>query len=1227
MKKTYTFFSSLLFVLFGQAQPSVNLSPSSGCAPLSNTISFYDPLATSYEVQIINPNQSWTPIYTTTTINNFINYTFLNGGLYYVSVIGLDQVGSYIGESSTSIDVYGIDNTFYGSSLQGACPGDQVWLSIWTFNQPGGSSLYDWDLGNGTVYTQIPYDYVYSSYPNAGDFPVSVNVQVQGCGNYQLLDTIKVSLTAAVIPYFTSYFYPNDSICPGDELNIYGPNTGYSVYNYGDGTNYSGTSNLPHVYTATGTYYVSVTSINGCGNSFTDLDTIHVVGGLPNSFSSYLDFGMSDTLVCPNTNVSFYSSYPANNLKWNLSPTDSSTASNAQVSFPLPGIYPIKLTTYNGCGSPASIIKNLYVVDTISASPFSLNMTDSICPGSPFMVDFSGYIQQSSNFTYDFGDTIFSGPYRNLLGHIYYSPGTYSVSVSYLNGCGNSASASASIYVGASAGTQHTVFFSLPSGNSGGESSCPGDSTFAIIFPAGGTNIYNIDFGDGSPLVSNGTLLPGPDGLLYSIYRHLYTLAGNYTVTNTVASVCGGSYTDTIHTTVGNSASPNQGDFFWDDTKYYCLGDPITFYAYGASQYEWDFGDATGILQTNGLLQPVVHSYNEPGYYHLRLIVKNSCMLTDTVFANLNVPDTRINISTNSISSSCGVANGKAISIASGGSLPYHYSWTNGDNSFLADSLLSGIYVVNIEDQNGCKNFGIATISDLQAPSILINNVLNVSCNNGADGVIDISVIGSSGPYTFLWSNGKTSEDINNLVAGPYEITVTDANGCVATKSINVTEPNTFVVSFSMTQPACGASNGVIVANILGSTGPYNFIWQNGLNSNTLSGLTAGTYSLVVLDAKGCLKQITTSLSNQGAPAIGIDSIGALDCGSGGASISCTGIGAIPLNYSWTNGTTLYSTADISALAQGSYTLTCTDVNGCSSFKVVDIVESAPISNPICLVTVDTTTYTNKVIWEEVTQPNLASYNIYRESSQAGLYYLAGNVNRDSLHQFIDSVADPSIRAWRYKISSVSDCGTESEKSTLHKTIHLTVNKGLTDSIYNLIWDDYEGQNTYTSFYIWIYKNTTGWVKVDSIAKTDHSYTSFVNGFSSLNALYYFVEAGPLNPCDPTRSIINTSRSNIKQIIQPVPDTSTIGIVKHNYNLESLIIYPNPSKGQITINTGKEICKTKIEVLDIFGQVVYSEELFMSTKNIDMNNLANGVYFVRVRNANKTMSRKVLLNK
>lgn len=118
---------------------------------------------------------------------------------------------------------------------------------------------------------------------------------------------------------------------------------------------------------------------------------------------------MSDTLVCPNTNVSFYSSYPANNLKWNLSPTDSSTASNAQVSFPLPGIYPIKLTTYNGCGSPASIIKNLYVVDTISASPFSLNMTDSICPGSPFMVDFSGYIQQSSNFTYDFGDTIFRG--------------------------------------------------------------------------------------------------------------------------------------------------------------------------------------------------------------------------------------------------------------------------------------------------------------------------------------------------------------------------------------------------------------------------------------------------------------------------------------------------------------------------------------------------------------------------------------------------------------------------------------------------------------------------------------------------------------------------------------------------------------------------------------------------------------------------------------------------
>jgi hypothetical protein len=160
---------------------------------------------------------------------------------------------------------------------------------------------------------------------------------------------------------------------------------------------------------------------------------------------------------------------------------------------------------------------------------------------------------------------------------------------------------------------------------------------------------------------------------------------------------------------------------------------------------------------------------------------------------------------------------------------------------------------VNISDAKGCKNYAIATVSDAQAPTILVNNVIDASCNNGNDGTIDISVIGGAAPYTYTWSNGKTTEDVNNLVAGPYEITIKDANGCESNKSITVGQPSPYTVSFTYSMPDCGMNNGAIQANILGSTGPYYFIWNTGLNNSLISGIGAGIYDLTVLDSKGCL--------------------------------------------------------------------------------------------------------------------------------------------------------------------------------------------------------------------------------------------------------------------------------------------------------------------------------------------------------------------------------------
>ena len=185
----------------------------------------------------------------------------------------------------------------------------------------------------------------------------------------------------------------------------------------------------------------------------------------------------------------------------------------------------------------------------------------------------------------------------------------------------------------------------------------------------------------------------------------------------------------------------------------------------------------------------------------------------------------------------------------------------------------------------------------------------------------------------------------------------------------------------------------------------------------------------------------------------------------------------------------------------------------------------------------------------------------------------------------------------------------------------------MTDSIYNLIWDDYEGQNTYTTYYIWRYADSLGWQKIDSLSKLDHSYTDYVNGFSQLTNLYYQVEAGPLDGCDPSRAIINTSRSNIKQIVYtPIIDTTTpIGISENM--LIDFNVYPNPSKGQITITGAKDLGKIKIEVTNVLGQVLYSEEAIANNKVIDLNRFANGVYFVRLYVEDRTVSKKIILSR
>ena len=853
MKKLYILICIALFTAFANAQVSLSVSPNGGCAPLVVTANYSAPGGQTYSVSV-NSNSGWQSYSTTSTTYTL---TLSYGGSYYIYVDAYDASGFYLGYASQNVQVYGLGSDGINSTAwQGSCPGDDVGFWANLYSSGGTNPVYSWDLGNGTTYSQIPYQSVQGSYPNAGTYTISLQVTLPGCGTYNATDTLVVSNNAAIVPTFQTYIYPNDSVCKGDEIHLGAPNQYYLIYDYGDGT-YDNNSNgyiSGHAYQNNGTYYASVTAVNGCGNYFTDTDTIYVVNGLPYSgWPPQINFS-GDSIVCPNTELYFYPNTNNDNIQWDFGNNDTTDLNNPVRAFATLGVHTVTLTEFNGCGSSASNSVNIYVVDTISAYGLNLTMTDSICPGSPFIVEASmpGNYNNGpgggNEFVFDFGDTTITT--SELGSHIYNTPGTYTVQVTSTNGCGNSTSDTDTIYVGQST-NPGPVFFMAPNQDTSPGSTngtCPGDTAFMVLFPGGGNMTYVVDFGDGSPTTSAYSTLTGPGGLTYFIFKHAYSTIGTYTASLTYSTPCGGQAVVTAEVNISSSATMEDASFFYDDTKFYCLGDEYTFFSYGGSTYEWDFGDNTGTLLTNGILQPVTHTFSEPGYYNVQMIVTNGCGLKDTNEVGINVTDTRINIVTNQVKSHCGEEDGKAIAIASGGTLPYTYNWTNGDNSFIADSVQAGIYLVTVTDAMGCSNYEIATVSDQEAPAILVNNLIDVSCFGGNDGVIDIGVVGSSAPYTFVWTNGQTSEDVNNLVAGPHEVIVTDANGCVSTKSIFINEPDDYTVSFTQSTPACNLSTGTLTANVLGSSGPYYYMWSNGSNAAVNSGIAAGFLEIFVLD-------------------------------------------------------------------------------------------------------------------------------------------------------------------------------------------------------------------------------------------------------------------------------------------------------------------------------------------------------------------------------------------
>ncbi|MBI4647364.1 MAG: choice-of-anchor L domain-containing protein, partial [Bacteroidia bacterium] len=231
----------------------------------------------------------------------------------------------------------------------------------------------------------------------------------------------------------------------------------------------------------------------------------------------------------------------------------------------------------------------------------------------------------------------------------------------------------------------------------------------------------------------------------------------------------------------------------------------------------------------------------------------------------------------------------------------------------------------------------IVTLSQPAEPVITYTSTLpSCGLNNGA---VNLTVTGGNPPFTYLWSNGATTEDINNVPAGIIYVTVTDSSDCAYIQTISLPNSSSATATSTVLHESCPVSNdGSIDLTVTGGTPPYAFLWSNGLTTEDINMLSPGNYSIQVTDAAGCITAATYEILAAGEIII-TGSVTNETCGNMDGAIDISIFGGIPLySYIWSNSAI---TQDITGLQQGTYLVTVSDANSCiktASFSVINIV-------------------------------------------------------------------------------------------------------------------------------------------------------------------------------------------------------------------------------------------------------------------------------------------------
>lgn len=517
-------------------------------------------------------------------------------------------------------------------------------------------------------------------------------------------------------------------------------------------------------------------------------------------------------------------------------------------------------------------------------------------------------------------------PYQFSIDGVTFSPdsvftgliaGSYTITIRDTNGCSTTTSVSITQPSAALTATSSTTI-ALCNGSTDGT---------ATVNPSGGTPGYTYQWST-VPVQTTQTAT----GLTAGTYSCLVTDTNGctYNVTGIVvgqATVLGGTATSTMVICNGGNTGTA--------TATPAGGTP-------GYSYSWNSVPVQTTQTATGLIA---------GNYIVTITDTNSCLV------NINVTvsePTAIAAATSATDVLCnGGATGTATAIASGGTPGYAYSWNTVpvQTTSTATGLAAGSYMVYITDTNLCVDSFSVVVNEPAVLAATASGVINVNCFGGSTGIATVSVSGGLGPYSYSWNTipVQNNDTAFNLSVGTYISTVTDSNNCVTTDTVVISEPSAALSATSSTTDAlCNGNNdGTATVNPSGGTPGYTYVWSTVpvQNTQTATGLVAGTYSCLITDTNGCTYNVTNIVVNQATTLSASGSFTAVLCnGDSNGTATALPTGGTPgYSYSW-NTAPVQTTQTAVGLAAGTYTCIVADTNNCSTIINVTVTEPAALS-------------------------------------------------------------------------------------------------------------------------------------------------------------------------------------------------------------------------------------------------------------------------------------------